>query len=133
MTEKIISFLKGKREICIIFFDFTHVNSGSRPSSFLSTSARPLPPPPAPSSILSPSASAVLLLCQACRKPAYFPDEDTLRRVPENVAISRLVAKHQRRQYEDGQITAKTDAPVPDCQVCDGKAKILYESIFSVV
>uniref|UniRef100_A0A914GSG0 peptidylprolyl isomerase n=1 Tax=Globodera rostochiensis TaxID=31243 RepID=A0A914GSG0_GLORO len=105
---------------------------GSRPSSFLSTTAtvpRPaavlLPPPPA-ASILSPSSSAavasVVLHCEACQKPAYFADEDVLRTQPENVAVSRLIARQQQRAEavagSDGADEATTT--VPDCQWCEG-------------
>ncbi|KAI3418792.1 hypothetical protein GPALN_007894 [Globodera pallida] len=107
---------------------------GSRPSSFLSTTAtvpRPaavlLPPPPA-ASILSPSSSAavasVVLHCEACQKPAYFADEDVLRTQSENVAVSRLIARQQQQQRaeavagSDGADEATTT--VPDCQWCEG-------------
>lgn len=111
-------------------------SASSRPSSFLSscgasssTSTRsyaPPPPPPAPasssSSILSPPAG-VVLRCQTCQKSAFFPDEDAIRRVPENLAISRLVAKYlqkkqNERQNSDNGTTAIAAAVVPECQVC---------------
>ncbi|KAL3097065.1 hypothetical protein niasHS_002781 [Heterodera schachtii] len=129
---------------------------GSRPSSFLSTTASavplrsvvssasvPLPfsPPNLPSnahtSILSPSTSAagaVVLQCVACQKSAHFADEEILRKQPENVAVSRLVAarqqqkedetaqKQRQKQGNDGGATDGTTTTT-ECQWCEGRAQ----------
>jgi hypothetical protein len=53
-----------------------------------------------------------------CRKPAYFPDEDAIKKMPENVALSRLVAKHRQKESKEGEKQPAAEGVAPDCQVC---------------
>lgn len=120
--------------------------SDSRPSSFLGgfgshnntaqlNSATPSFASPNPSitivntsripSILSPSTSGYVLVCEACKKPSFFSDENQLRNVRENLSLRRLLEKYALNNTIENSVNSKKnkeqenakEAKPPNCQV----------------
>ena len=80
-------------------------------------------------SILTPSTSGYTLVCEICHKPSFFADENTLKLIPENVAIKRILA---RLRFSPNPATSTSSIPgtvseesqpPPSCQWCEGTPK----------
>ncbi|EGT44201.1 CBN-MADD-2 protein [Caenorhabditis brenneri] len=95
----------------------------SRPSSIIG------PPLSRLHNILTPSTSGVQLLCNACQKPSYFCDENSIVSAPTNLAmqnvIRRYLAAHPNIKAGPSVSTPTVEEPsstssVPQCQLCEG-------------
>lgn len=56
-------------------------------------------------SILSPSTSGYVLVCEGCRKPSFFSDENQLRNVCENLSLRRLLDKYLNNKLNSNNNT----------------------------
>lgn len=86
-------------------------------------------------SILSPSTSGYVLVCEACRKPSYFPDENFVKNVKENLALRRVLQKYNAKKNNPPKIISSSTATIADtlnCQWCENQspniAKIYCEN-----
>lgn len=84
-------------------------------------------------SILSPSTSGYVLTCEICRKPSYFPDENFVKNVKENLALRRVLQKFNAKKNNTKNISSNNSIiKTLNCQWCENQspniAKIYCEN-----